>query len=665
MRLKPKNFAVFLAAVVLVLAVAVALAVWRPWRSSGRGQAAAPAPAESRPPAKRNLILVTLDTTRADRLGCYGYPGAETPALDRLAEQGVAFDAAYAPTPITLPSHATLLTGLYPVFHGVRNNGSYELLDKYRTLAEIFRENGWRTGAFISAFVLHSRYGMAQGFEAFGDDLMLQGYPKLNSLEIRSRSARKTLDETLLWLKDVRKEKFFLWIHFFDPHRPYRAPLRFVEKFSKEPYDGQIAYMDSVIGEMLARLERWRLLQDTLVVAVGDHGESLGEHKEGSHAFFIYNATMLVPLIFSQPGILPSGKRFAQSMSLTDIAPTLLEYFGLSTSGELQGKSVLAAMEGREPLTDRAALLESVFPYESYHWAPLAGLALGTEKYIEAPVPEYYDLARDPGETRNRWSEEPKERARLVKRYKEERKKLLPESGEPEFSRREMSSEEREVLRSLGYVFGEGGSGEEAGALRDPKDAIEILERLKILENMIANRDHSLAQKDLEDIVQLDPGNYQALYLLGQVYEKQDRWDEALALFQKAYRIKPHKGLARVGIGRYHVNRGDLKKAKEEFLAAVQDKHCPDAYMDLAFVYLREGDMDSAIATFGKAKELFPYNEKVYNNLGLIYVKKGLPNLAREQFKMAMSIRENYERARANLELLDAGVSEVSEPTMD
>ncbi|UCF81562.1 MAG: tetratricopeptide repeat protein [Acidobacteriota bacterium] len=660
--MKSRRFIVFLAVAVVVLAVAVAVAVavWRPWRSPAGSPA--DASAESRSPERRNLILVTLDTTRADRLGCYGYERGETPALDRLAEQGVTFDAAYAPTPITLPSHATLLTGLYPVFHGVHNNGSYELLKGYRTLAEIFRENGWRTGAFISAFVLHSRYGMAQGFEAFGDNL-LNGYPKINSLEIRSRSAQKTLDEAFLWLKDVRKERFFLWIHFFDPHRPYRAPAQFEKKFSRDPYDGQIAYMDSVIGEMLARLERWRILRDTLVVAVGDHGESLGEHKEGSHAFFIYNATMLVPLIFSQPGVLPSGKRFAQSMSLTDVAPTLLEYFDITPSGKMQGESVLAAMEGREPLRDRAALLESVFPYESYHWAPLAGLALGTEKYIEAPVPEYYDLARDPGETRNRWSEEPEKQARLVRRYREEREKYLPEGGEPEFSRREMSSEEMEVLKSLGYVFGEGGG--EGGELRDPKDAIEILERLKILENMIANKDHPLAQKDLEEIVQLDPGNYQALYLLGQVYEKQKRWDEAVALFRKAYSIKPTKGLARVGIGRYYLNRGDLKRAKEEFLAAAQDMHCPDAHLDLAFVYLREGDMDGAIATLKRAKELFPYNEKMYNNLGLIYVKKGLRDLAREQFKLAMSIRENYERARTNLKLLDGGVSEVADPTME
>jgi Tfp pilus assembly protein PilF len=331
----------------------------------------------------------------------------------------------------------------------------------------------------------------------------------------------------------------------------------------------------------------------------------------------------------------------------------------------MQGESLLATMEEREPLTDRPALLESVFPYEGYRWAPLAGLALGTEKYIEAPAPEYYDLARDPGETHNRWSEEPKKRARLVKRYKEERKRLLPEGGEAEFSRRAMDSEEVEVLRSLGYIFGEGGGGEEAGELRDPKDAIEILERLKILENMIANKDHQPAQKDLEEIVQLDPGNYQALYLLGRVYEEQDRWDEALALFEKAYSIEPTKGLARVGIGRYHVNQGDLKRAKEEFLAAAQDPHCPDAHLDLTFVYLREGDMDSAIATLKNAVELFPYNEKVYNNLGLIYVKKSLPDLAREQFEMAVLVRENYERAQTNLKLLDAGMSQVSEPTMD
>lgn len=647
---RSRKLIVLVLALMIAAAVLVALRGFLPPSRDGRSKLAS---GGHTPAERRNLLLLTLDTTRADRIGCYGYEAARTPALDRIAERGVAFDAAYAVTPLTLPSHTTILTGLYPVFHGVRNNGRYELPGEYTTLAEMFREGGWRTGAFISAFVLHSRFGLAQGFESFGDDLTA-GHPKLTSMEIQSRSGQQTVEDALAWLRETHRRKFFLWVHFFDPHMPYRAPRKFQEAFSHNPYDGQIAYMDSVIGTLISRLERWGVLRDTLVVVIADHGESLGEHGEQTHAFFIYNAAMRVPLIFSQPGVLPEGKRLDASVSMADVAPTVLEYFGLPAPPELQGKSFLDAMQGSAVLDHRSVLIESVFPFEAYNWAPLSGLLHGSEKYIKAPQPEYYDLARDPNETANLWDDQPQRRASLVKRYEETFEKLRKAENETVSSRRAMSEEEEETLRSLGYVFGARESRAEPADLRDPKDAIAMHELLRDAENLQNVSDLDGMQRDLENIMKKDPTNYQAVYILASLHEMKGRWDEALPLYEKAIRLRPKKGMAWIGIGRYHMERGDSSKAKEHFLMATNDKHCSDAYVMLSLLYGREGDLDGAMKTLREGEKLYPFSERIHNNLGIVYVQKGLKDLAREHFQKAIALKKDFEDARRNLALLNA-----------
>jgi arylsulfatase A-like enzyme len=298
----------------------------------------------ARPP-QFNVLLVTLDTTRADRLGCYGYTDAHTPALDSLAAQGVLFERAFTPAPVTLPAHASLLTGLVPPVHGVRDNGIYRLRDEAVTLAELLGDAGMVTAATVAAYVLASRFGLAQGFSHYDERLKGQlGKPAAFYVE---RPAEEVTDAALGWLeKRNDKKNFFLWVHYFDPHSPYVPPARFDSLCPGRPYDGEIAYMDSQLGRLLGALRSDGQYENTLVVVVGDHGEALGEHGEPTHGIFLYNSTVRVPLIVKFPAGEHAGGRVDANVSLVDIFPTVLERAGLSVPSGIQGRSLLPLLGG-------------------------------------------------------------------------------------------------------------------------------------------------------------------------------------------------------------------------------------------------------------------------------------------------------------------------------
>ena len=255
-----------------------------------------------------NLLLLTLDTPRADRLGCYGYTQAETPNLDRLASEGTRFEEAISPVPSTLPSHATILTGLFPQGHGVRDNGTFLLSEDHVTLTELLQDAGYETAAFVSSFVIDSRFGLAQGFETYFDfdedaAASRQGMRDLSDVQ---RVGGETAERALEWLSRARQNPFFLWVHLYDPHAPFKAPEPYGSRFAKRPYDGEVAYTDAVVGEILDRLDALGAKENTLVMVVGDHGESLGQHGEQYHSWFIYDATLKVPFLARLPGVLPS-----------------------------------------------------------------------------------------------------------------------------------------------------------------------------------------------------------------------------------------------------------------------------------------------------------------------------------------------------------------------
>ncbi|HPN17458.1 MAG TPA: sulfatase, partial [Candidatus Aminicenantes bacterium] len=392
-----------------------------------------------------NILLVTLDTTRADRIGAYGWAKAKTPVIDTLAAGGVRFANAYCPAPLTLPSHASILTGTYPLYHKVRNNGSYYLGPEAVTLAERLKEKGYRTSAVVASFNVDSRFGLDQGFDfyddKFSDDEMLKTFRS-------ERRADEVADAFLSWFEGHAQEKFFSWIHFYDPHMPHDVPSPYKEEFAGDLYDGEIAYMDHHFGRIIDRLRETKVLDKTLIVIAGDHGEALGDKGELDHGIFIYDVTMKVPLIFYGPKVLPAGRVSASRVRLIDVMPSILEMAGIPANKEIQGASLLPFIEGKRK-DDLSCYLESYYPLETYGWSQLLGFIDGDWKYIQAPRSELYNLKQDAREETNLFPQESKTAAALDK-------KLLAAirdySSKAEAGRRKLSREEEERLRSLGYV---------------------------------------------------------------------------------------------------------------------------------------------------------------------------------------------------------------------
>ena len=346
-----------------------------------------------------NLLLITLDTLRADRLGCYGYARAKTPHLDRLASEGVRFETALAQVPLTLPSHTTLFTGTYPARHGIRDNGGYFLSPELKTLAELAQGEGYRTGAFISAFVLDSKWGLDRGFDTYYDQFDLSRYERI-SLGSVERIAEDTVHEFLPWLESVGERPFLAWVHLYDPHAPYDAPEPFASEFADRPYDGEVAYVDAAVGRILGFLRGRTLDESTIVVVAGDHGEGLGDHRELTHGNFVYDSTLRVPLILRLPDRRHAGLEIERQVGLIDLFPTLAELLQVRVPDQNQGRSLLPLIGG-EQISESPLLAESMYPRLHYGWSEVVALRTQRFKFIDTPRPELYDLGSDPAESRN------------------------------------------------------------------------------------------------------------------------------------------------------------------------------------------------------------------------------------------------------------------------
>ncbi|HNX98319.1 MAG TPA: sulfatase, partial [Candidatus Aminicenantes bacterium] len=339
-----------------------------------------------------NLLLITLDTTRADRIGAYGDARACTPNLDRLAREGARVERAYAEAPLTLPSHVSILTGREPPSHQVRNNGTYALRAEETTLAEILKNAGYSTQAMVAAFVLERKFGLAQGFDGYDDTLDKERQDTTYRSEI---TADRVHEKFTRWLSVSPASPFFCWVHFYDPHAPYEPPKHLRERFCDAPYRGEIAFVDETIGRMLQELDRRGLMDNTLVVAVGDHGEGFGEHAESGHGLFCYEETLRVPLILHYPKRFPGGRVVPGPVGLIDVLPTLLELLHLPPSTGVQGRSFARQLTTKGDAGDSSTIhyFESLYGLEEMGFAPLSGLICGSLKFISLPRPELYDLA--------------------------------------------------------------------------------------------------------------------------------------------------------------------------------------------------------------------------------------------------------------------------------
>lgn len=542
-----------------------------------------------------DLLVITLDTTRADRIGAYGHAAARTPEIDALVARGVRFDNAFAPTSTTLPSHASLFTGLYPPSHGARANGIFSLGAEHVTLAELLAGEGYQTAAFIGAFPLDSRFGLDQGFGLYDD--RVRPRTKSNKPHYAERDAAEVTDAALAWMRDAAlpDTPLFMWVHYFDPHAPYRPPA------PAQGYDGEIAFVDSQVGRLLRGIDEARGLERTLIVLAADHGESLGQHGEETHAIFVYDATLHIPLALANPTLVGEGRTVDDRIvSLVDLFPTVLDLLGIDGPGEVDGEHLFSEHSS----DDRAIYFETMDPLMNFGWAPLRGLRTMQDKLIEAPQMEYYLVGDDPAEQHNLFAEAPAA-ARLHER-------LLQRFGDPDpaelLPQGEMvDTEVSDKLAALGYLRTRS-AGRLPEVLRDPKEMLPLWNRVDDFFALAEAQRFDEALVVIDEIVEGDPGNGQAWFFRGMLLQGSGRLPEAEASVRRSVQLLPlsdsYARLAEILFVQDKFDEGD---------AAVEEARRLDPHSGMS--YLAEGvgaalrkRYDEAFQAFDRARAIDPAN---------------------------------------------------------
>lgn len=470
-----------------------------------------------------SVLLITLDTTRADKLGVYGNKSGLTPSLDALASRCTLFEHCYASIPQTFPSHLTIFSGWDPDRHGVRKNMETFVPQNVPLLAEAFKGGGYETGAFISSMVLLGRFGMGRGFDAYDSDFFDPKHPEVNE-----RRSDETCTRAWRWIQ-ARRKPWFCWIHLYDPHYPYAPPEPYASRYKSQPYDGEIAYMDSALGGLFSRLNEEGLLNEAMIVICGDHGESLGEHGEETHSIFLYDATTRVPFLVHMPGQL-EARRVKETVGLVDVAPTIRDLCGLASAPDCDGVSLRPLLDGRS-WPERPVYVESLEALYSFGWAPLYARIEGHYKFILAPRPELYDVAKDPKELINLYSADTARAKQMNEALRARLKAAKPLKGE----KVRLDSEEMKSLQSLGYISGT--TGESGATYRDPKDGIEVMNlHMKGMDFYVAGK-LSEAAAVFEAIMQKDPRNPLNLYYLARCCERNDP-DKAIVYYKRSLSIR-------------------------------------------------------------------------------------------------------------------------------
>jgi len=477
-------------------------------------------------PRDRSVIVVTLDTTRADRVGAFGGAAVPTPHLDRVAREGTIFEDASSVVPLTLPSHATLFTGRYPASHGARHNGFYRVRDAELTLAEALKAAGFETVAFLGAYVLNRGFGLEQGFDLYVD---LKDPGDRDPTELLNE-AHRTADEVnarvFEWLEDPPAGRFFLWIHYYDPHVPYDPPEKDGRALRGTGYDREISYLDACFGDLVERLEGAGVLERSMLVVVGDHGESLGEHREATHGVFLYEGAMRVPWMIRAPGLVPRGKRISGPVSTVDLAPTILDLLALPALPDAQGASLVPRIEGRDGDSDGVVFGESFMPRIEFGWSELRMARDARFKYIQAPREELYDLVDDPHELENLASVEVERARRMAATLEAWVEATTDDSAAG--AARELSAEELGRLRSLGYLGGDAvGQGDDGFIGLDPKDGMEYSIRVEEARLARSEGEPERAIEILEGVLREDTTNSLAVGMLLKTYVELERYDAA------------------------------------------------------------------------------------------------------------------------------------------
>ncbi|MCX6556148.1 MAG: sulfatase-like hydrolase/transferase [Candidatus Aminicenantes bacterium] len=509
-----------------------------------------------------NLLLITLDTTRADRLGCYGDKQAVTPVLDALALSGILFENCQSPVPLTLPAHCSLFTGRWPIGHGVRNNGSYKLNEAEKTLAEELEAAGYDTVAIVAAYVLKSKFGLAQGFNLYDDRFAYEEKAGNIDAEI---PADRVYDKFRIWLGLGHKKPFFLWVHFYDAHKPYAPPPAYLPAAGGDAYRGEVAYVDSYIGRMIVDLKEHRLFERTLIVVVGDHGEAFGEHGEKGHGIFCYDESLRVPLILANPFLIKKPARVVRPASLVDVVPTVLEMLGVAAAETWQGKSQVAAMAAGVKEDSRPLYFESMYGRELKNWAPLTGLIKGGFKYISLPQAELYDLKNDPAEKDNLFFK----KNILSRQMDRELAAFISErwaAGKPS-APTALSAEDKAKLAALGYVSGFAPAGISAAGV-DPKTGIGYEARFSDMSAALDRGETARVEAEALRLRDETAGLKLSLayLMLDYVYKRTRQWDKLEANLRRACELfKDTPGqvmIFRINLLEFYLANGRLNSAE-------------------------------------------------------------------------------------------------------
>lgn len=594
-----------------------------------------------------NLLLITLDTTRSDRLGCYGCRQPLTPHLDRLAERGILFEQAITPVPVTLPAHCTIMTGLDPHEHGVRTNGTFVLDSTQITLAEVLSERGYMTGATLAALPVQAQFGISQGFATYEDDLSPKG--RMEEWEMVTRRGNEVTRLALAWIEMHREQPFFHWAHYFDPHAPYDPPEPYKSKFDN-PYDGEVAFMDAQVGALISGIEELGLLENTWILCVGDHGESLGEHGEASHSMTLHGATQCVPCVLYPPakwgGIASEkirGRRIRDVVALRDLAPTLLNALGfemqsLPASGSSLLPMIAGACEG-----PGAVYMETLAPFLKYSWSELRGVRATGWSYIRAPEPELYDLVSDPRERRNVCSKYPEIAERLSAWLN-----LFLEAGSEALVTQTLDPETMAQLRSLGYVAGPAPRTPSANE-KDPKARMHIHQKMLDLHNELELRPAE-AKGLLLEVLQEDPDNQEATRLLGKALLRLSDWQGAQVTFKELLDRFPDDHEARVNWAWTCMMTGQQDEARRA-LSVVLEENPRDsrARAFLGALLLQLGRPDDAREVLDEGTRVAPEKAEPIVRLGMLEWQLGNHAKAQDVAREALAVDEHNASAHALL----------------
>jgi arylsulfatase A-like enzyme/Tfp pilus assembly protein PilF len=635
--------------------------------------------------ATQNVILITIDTVRADRLGCYGASNIQTPTLDSLAHDGIVFERAISQVPLTWPSHAAILTGTYPFQNGVQDFTGQPMDERFRSVAQVFKQQGYATGAVVSAFVLDRSWGLARGFDFYDDAFSAQAF-RQKDIGLVDRKAGESVTRALAWLnkwKDkATRQPFFFWLHLYDPHSPYNPPEPFATQYRGHLYDGEVAYADHELGRMITWLKQNRLYDHSLIVFVSDHGESLGEHGEKEHGLFVYNSTIHVPLILKPPtgsGVWP--RRVTRPVETVAIAPTMIRLAGVKNTVEKQFQSP-SLLEG-DAGDDAAAYSESFYSFSSFGWSPLHALETKRYHFIEAPTPELYDVVADPQERNNIAANQTATVAVLAHKLQG---LLQRNSFKPvENATSGLSPDALEKLRALGYVAYRSPISPEALAagLPDPKSRLWELNAILEAGDAYHAGEFSAGDALLAKVREGDPKMYIVPFMLGENALRQQNWAEAANELEECLNLNPNFDQAMTGLARalFDLGRIDEAKAwldkalkfnpknyrawyergfmesKTDEAAAIADMekavsiqpNLPSLRRDLGMLQFQHQNYTEAVNHLAKAAELGIADAPLYNFLGVSLSRTGQLRKAIQSYKQAIKLDPNLAEAHLNL----------------